>query len=85
MASPASHLRPLAPPAPTLSPTAYDFYGPGPDGSCEVQLDELRGSGALKELEQSTGVRLRVDARWEMQNGFFLTTATATARVHGHI
>ena len=44
---------------------------PDPDGSCELQLDEL---------EQKTGVRLSVEARWREQNGFFLTTATA--RMH---
>jgi 4'-phosphopantetheinyl transferase EntD len=59
-----------AAPLPTCRPPGH----PDPDGSCELQLDEL---------EQKTGVRLSVEARWRMQNGFFLTTATARMQETG--
>ena len=49
---------------------------PGSDGSCELQLDEL---------EQKSGVRLSVEARWRAQDGFFLTTATARMHESGRI
>jgi hypothetical protein len=61
-----------AAPLPACRPRGH----PGSDGSCELQLDEL---------EQKSGVRLSVEARWRTQNGFFLTTATARMHESGRM
>jgi len=71
--------RPKAPNADGSRPHHFplaDRGHPGSDGSCELQLDEL---------EQKSGVRLSVEARWRTQNGFFLTTATARMHESGRM